>query len=169
MKSSIVKTISIALVSGASLLMLSGHASGQLLRENRSIEARGPFIARSLVSGGLARDHIIEIGVAEVEVTGLVIECFNLNDASDVVVRNSEGVLVEAEISVEPTKINITLAEPALPGDSLEVNIEGIDFVQDGDATFYFVSARTSDTGEDFAVPVGSARILSANRGSSNR
>jgi hypothetical protein len=167
MRSLIVKPLSVALLTGLSVLLVSVSANAQSLRENRNVEPRGPFISRAQVSGGLARDHIIEVGIAEVEVTGLVVECFNLNDASAVVVRNAAGEVVAAETSIEPTKITIVLDEPAQPGETLSVNIEGIDFVQDGNATFYFVSAKTPETG-DTVVPVGSARILAPARGRSN-
>ncbi|NJM00658.1 MAG: hypothetical protein HC924_18635 [Synechococcaceae cyanobacterium SM2_3_2] len=167
MRSSIVKPLSVALLTGLSVLLVSVSADAQQLRQNRTVEPRAPYIIGAQVSGGLARDHIIEVGVAEVEVTGLVIECFNLNNASDVTIRNSNDEFVEADVTIEPTKLTIVLAEPAQPGESLSVSIEGIDFVQDGNATFYFVSASTPDTG-DTAVPVGSARILAPARGNSN-
>jgi hypothetical protein len=167
MRSSIVKPLSVVLLTGLSVLLVSVSTDAQQLRQNRNLELRGPFIARAQVSGGLARDHIIEVGIAEVEVTGLVVECFNLQNASGVVIRNSSGEVVAAEVSIEPTKITITLEEPAQPDEILSVNIEDIDFVQDGDATFYFVSAKTSGTGETL-VPVGSARILAPAQGRNN-
>jgi hypothetical protein len=163
-KRSILKIVSTFVLAGTSILILATNSQAQFL--NRNIDPRGPFVARSHVSGGLARDHIIEVGIAEVEVTGLTIQCFNLQDAKGVVVRTLMGEVVPSDVTIEPTKISISLKEAAKPGEHLVVSIEGIDFVQDGNSTFYFVSAKTPETG-DSAVPVGAARILSPARGRS--
>ncbi|MCF2971307.1 hypothetical protein L1047_08880 [Synechococcus sp. Nb3U1] len=164
MKRSVLNIVSTFVLAGTSVLILATHAQAQFL--NRNIDPRGPFVARSYVSGGLARDHIIEVGIAEVEVTGLTIQCFNLQEARAVVVRTAMGEVVPTDVTIEPTKISISLKEPAKPGEQLVVNIEGISFVQDGNSTFYFISAMTPETG-DSAVPVGAARILSPARGRS--
>lgn len=165
MKFSGIRLFSSTLLASASLALIAANVQAQFLPQNRNVEPRGPFISRSQVSGGLARDHIIEIGIVDVSLTGLTIECFNLSDASGVVVRNSAGEIISENVTIEPTKITISFAAPVDPEENLVVSIEDIDFVQDGNATFYFVSATTPDTGETL-VPVGSARILAPARGS---
>ncbi len=162
----------LGLTSATVLSCLALALAPQVTQAQFTIDPKGPFIARAFTSGGLARDHIIQVGVAEISLTGLDIQCQNLNDASGVVVRNQDGKLLASTdgpgtIDVENTKITIEFEGTAEPGDTLNVDIEGIVFNQDGGVTLYYVSAMNPDV-PGGSVPVGTARVITPDRSGSN-
>lgn len=167
MKKSLLGLASAAVLSCVALALAPLASQAQF-----TIEPKGPFIARAFTSGGLARDHIIQVGVAEIPISGVTFQCQNLKDASGVFVRNKDGKLLAStdgigKVDVENTKVTVEFSEEATPGDLLNIDIEGIVFNQDGGVTLYYVTA-TNPNVPGGSVPVGTARVISPDKSGSN-